>query len=148
MLRRVLRPRVYIYGGLLLTVALTFVSSIALRSPLRVDVIRDRGVMARLKNDGAVENVYRLHLMNATETPQRYQVDVIGPAGLALVSPLFVELGPVQEQTVPVAVQLPSASATPLTGQTLQIQFAISQRLSHGQDIRVLESTTFHLPRL
>jgi len=148
MLRRVLRPRVYIYGGLLLTVALTFVSSIALRSPLRVDVIRDRGVMARLMNDGAMENVYRLHLMNATETPQRYQVDVIGPAGLALVTPVFVELGPVQEQTVPVAVQLPSASATPLTGKTLQIQFAISQRVSHGQDIRVLESTTFHLPRL
>jgi polyferredoxin len=46
--------------------------SLALRSPFRVDVVRDRGVMARIVAGGAIENVYRLQIMNVTESEQRY----------------------------------------------------------------------------
>ena len=42
-------------------------------------VVRDRGAPARIVEDGWVENVYRLQIMNTTESVQRYR---IGAAGL------------------------------------------------------------------
>src|SRR5690606_29057693 len=59
------------------------VASLALRSPLRMDVIRDRNTLARLTTDGAIENTYRLQLMNAGETPLKVRVSVTGIDGLA-----------------------------------------------------------------
>lgn len=41
------RPRVLVYGGIILALVIAFVSSLAMRNPLRVDVIRDRGVLGR-----------------------------------------------------------------------------------------------------
>ncbi len=42
----------------------------ALRNPLKVDVIRDRGALAREATPGVIENVYRLQIMNTGETAQ------------------------------------------------------------------------------
>lgn len=145
LIKRVLRPRVFIYGALLLMIAITFVISISQRSPFRVDVIRDRGVMARMVKGGAVENIYRLHIMNATESVQRYRVDVVGVQGLALVEVLEVEIGPVEARTVPVGVRLQEAAATSLAGQTLKINFEVKQLASDQEEARVLEKSTFYV---
>jgi len=147
LLKRVLRVRVLIYGALLLLVAATFVVSINLRSPFKVDVIRDRGVMARVVQSGAVENVYRLHIMNATEVQQRYRVHVLGPQGLEMAYNTEITLGPVEERTVPVSVRLPASRASTLAGQTLPIQFELTQWGERDEVASVRESTTFHLPR-
>ena len=80
MLRRVLRPRVLIYGALL-SAGTAFAVGLAMRSPVGMDVIRDRGVMARLGEDGRVQNLYRVQLMNRTERTTRYELGVEGPAG-------------------------------------------------------------------
>jgi cytochrome c oxidase accessory protein FixG len=147
LLKRVLRVRVLVYGALLLLVAATFVVSINLRSPFKVDVIRDRGVMARVVQSGAVENVYRLHIMNATEVQQRYRVHVLGPKGLEMVYNADITLGPVEERTVPVSVRLSASQASTLAGQTLPIQFELTQWGDHDEAASVRGSTTFHLPR-
>jgi cytochrome c oxidase accessory protein FixG len=147
LLKRVLRARVLMYGALLVGVAVTFAVTLGLRSPLRVDVIRDRGVMARVVHGGAVENVYRLHLMNATETAQHVRVDVLGAPGLALVRPVEVALRPVEARTVTVSVRLPGTSAAPSAGQTLPIQFVVQPLADPQTAVRVVENTTFHIPR-
>ena len=149
LLKRVLRQRVLIYGALLLLATSAFVTSVSQRSPVRMDVVRDRGVIARVVNNGEVENIYRLHLMNASEANQRYQVSVRGTDGLALVAPLTVALGPVEAQTVPVAVRLDSARAAVFSGQTLPFEFEVTQLTPRVDDLqaRVREKTTFHVPR-
>jgi cytochrome c oxidase accessory protein FixG len=145
MRKRVLRKRVLIYAALLLAAVLAFVSSVALRSPMRVDVVRDRGVMARVVNGGVVENVYRLHVMNATEAVQRYRVAVSGHTGLKLGEPLELALGPVEARTVPLSVHLPYAGASTLARQTLPIQLEVTQL---GPDeTMVREKTTFYVPQ-
>lgn len=143
--KRVLRPRVVIYGALLLGVAIAFVTSLSMRSPVHLDVIRDRGVMARMADDGAVENVYRLHLMNATESVQRYRIEAVGPVGLALVEPLEIELGSIEERTIPVSVRLPGDKAAALPGRSFHFEFKVSQ-VGPGE-IHVLERSTFFLPQ-
>lgn len=149
-LRRVLRPRVLIYGSILLLVAATVVAAISLRSPFRVNVIRDRGVMARTVGNGVAENVYRLQVMNATETAQRYRIDVQGPHGVTLAQAAGLELMPIEGRYVPVTVKLPSAAAASLAGQKLHIHFKVTQLAPNGQevqDVQVLEGSTFWVPR-
>ncbi len=80
MLARVWRPRVWIYGALLLGVGTAFVAGLALRSSHRVDVERDRGALARVVDDGAVENSYRLHIGNRSGSTARYRVSAQGLA--------------------------------------------------------------------
>ena len=56
-LRRVFRPQVIIYSVIQLLICSAIAASIALRSPFKVDVIRDRASLTRLVEDGYVENV-------------------------------------------------------------------------------------------
>lgn len=84
MLQRILRPRVIIYATILSLLVVGLLTSLWLRTPFRVDVVRDRGVMARLTDDGMLENVYRLQIMNGTETAQHYKLNVSGLKGLEI----------------------------------------------------------------
>jgi cytochrome c oxidase accessory protein FixG len=113
MWRRELRPRVLIYGALLLALGLGLVASLAMRMPLKVDVVRDRGVLARIVPGGRVENVYRLQIMNATEEPQRYRVSVEGLPGVAVASENEADVGPAQSRWFAVRVQMPYGAAPP-----------------------------------
>ena len=65
MLRRVFRPRVLIYTALLWSLIGVVGLSLWLRTPLHVDVERDRSSLARIVEGGRIENVYRLQVMNA-----------------------------------------------------------------------------------
>jgi len=50
--RRVLRPRTLVYSAILLAIAVAAGVSLALKNPLKVDVARDRGSLAREASPG------------------------------------------------------------------------------------------------
>jgi cytochrome c oxidase accessory protein FixG len=81
---RILRPRVLMYAGLLGVLITAFGVALALREPVALDVIRDRNALYRMLDDGRVENVYDLKIMNKTEHPHRFSVVVHGAGALAL----------------------------------------------------------------
>jgi cytochrome c oxidase accessory protein FixG len=81
---RLLRPRVLIYGSLLAALMIGFVTTVALRSPVSLDVIRDRKTLYRLTDDGNVDNVYTLRILNKTEREQRFRIEARGSAPLTL----------------------------------------------------------------
>jgi cytochrome c oxidase accessory protein FixG len=83
--KRVFRPRTMIYGSLLVAVIGFVAGSLVVRSPLKVDVIRDRGALAREAAPGVIENVYRLQVMNTDETPRRYTIAAAGLPGIRVV---------------------------------------------------------------
>lgn len=113
MLRRVLRPRVLVYSAALLALAIGLATSLALRMPLKVDVVRDRAALARIVAGGRLENVYRLQLMNATEKTQVLRIRARGPEGLAVASDDVFEVGPAQARWVVVRLQLPAEALQP-----------------------------------
>jgi cytochrome c oxidase accessory protein FixG len=103
----VLRPRVLLYSAVLLTACALLVVSIALRVPLKVDVIRDRGTFAREVEDEQVENVYRLQVMNTTERRQTYRIAADGVDGLTVASEARFELAPASSRSVVVRLRAP-----------------------------------------
>jgi cytochrome c oxidase accessory protein FixG len=80
--RHLLRPRVLIYSALMLVLVSVFVTALATRTTLRVDVIRDRGMLGREVAGGMIENVYRLQMMNASEHSLVLSVRAEGLPGL------------------------------------------------------------------
>ena len=110
-LRRVLRPRVLVYGTVLLGLSVALFASLLLRTPLRVDVVRDRAALSRLAPGGLLENVYRLQIMNATEQSQTYRISAQGLDGLRVASETEVLVGPTEARWVAVRLQIPFDSA-------------------------------------
>jgi len=84
---RFLRPRVIVYGALLGGLIVAFAVALALRTPVDVDVIRDRNVLYRLLDDGRVENVYNVKILNKTEHAHWFVVRVHGAGELTLDPP-------------------------------------------------------------
>ena len=91
MVQRILRPRVLIYTAILGLIIIGLITSLWLRTHFRVDVIRDRGVMERLSDDGKLENVYRLQIMNGTESVQHYRLSATGIKDLEIESEAVTE---------------------------------------------------------
>ncbi len=83
----VMRPRVMVYGTILAILAVGFAVALYLRTPLGLDVIRDRNSLFRLLDDGRIENVYTLKILNKSELNRTFDLTVSGAGALALDPP-------------------------------------------------------------
>ncbi len=140
-LRHVLRPRILVYGGVLGAVVVSMLVSLSMRTPFKVDVVRDRNVTARIVAGGNLENVYRLQVMNATESTQHYKITVSGIKGVSVSSDNLVAVEATQSRWVPVRVQLPFDAAP---AGSHPIQFEIISMDSPG---KLTEKSVFLVPR-
>ncbi len=142
MIRRALRPRVLVYTGILAAICVALGISLYMRVPLKVDVIRDRGTLARIVEQGYIENVYRLQVMNATETKQTYAITVEGVKGVKLASESTIDVLPTELRGMAVRVQVPPDAVEPGSH---PIRFGIKStgESPHGVD----EKAVFIVPR-
>ncbi len=141
MLKRVFRPRVLVYTAILWTLIIALGVSLWLRTPMKVDVLRDRGTLARITPDGNLENVFRLQIMNATELSQRMHIQVRGAPGLALTAGAHVEVLPAQSRWAVVDVSLPFDA---LPAGSHKIWFDVSNA---DGSINITEASVFVVPR-
>jgi cytochrome c oxidase accessory protein FixG len=139
--RHILRPRVLLYGAVLASLCIAVTWSLVVRTPLRVDVVRDRGTLSRIVEGGRIENVYRLQVMNATEQPQDYRIKVEGIPGITVASEDEVKVGAAESRWVAVRLQVPYDAAPPGSH---PIHFNVG--MEHG-DAHVSEKSVFLVPR-
>ena len=116
-------------------------ASLVTRTPLKVDVVRDRASLARIVEGGRLENVYRLQIMNATEQPQRYRIAAHGIEGLRVSPDEAVAVEPAQSRWVAVRLQVPYGAA-PAGSHT--VHFDIREE---GGAVQVSEKAVFLVPR-
>jgi cytochrome c oxidase accessory protein FixG len=149
MLRRIFRPRVLVYTAILLALCIAFGLSVALRKPFRVDVDRDRSSLARIVEDGQVENVYRLQIMNSAETAQRYRVKVEGMRGLHIAGRTQFEAQAAEALWVTLDVQLPPDVAAQAGSGAHTIHFEVERIASteSAYTVEISERSTFIVPR-
>ncbi len=146
MVARVFRPRVLIYGAVLAAASAAFVASLSLRAAFTVDVIRDRNALGRVLEDGQVENVYSLRILNGSERTQRFRISASGLPGLRLATPDEARVEPTRIGTVPVRLALPQDATGGRQGQSSPIVFEVTP-LDDPQAAPVREKSTFFVPR-
>lgn len=106
MLRRAFRPRVLVYTAVVWILIAAMTTAIVARDDLRVDVVRDRTVNYRLVEDGLIENVYRLNLMNASEYSLQVKTSLLGDnTGLQVLDGQALVMNPTESRWVVVHVQ-------------------------------------------
>ena len=108
-----LRPRIILYSVILMGIIIATAWSLATRIPLKVDVIRDRSVLAREADDGRIENVYNLKIMNTTEVKRRFELAVAGLEGAEIAGEKQVDVDSAENHEVIVVVRVPPESAKP-----------------------------------
>jgi cytochrome c oxidase accessory protein FixG len=118
------RPRTLIYSTILLAIAAVFVFTLANRVPLRVDVIRDRLALAKETEEGLIENVYRLQIINKEDTPHRYLITAAGIPNLKVVVPAG-QIAAQGLETINVPVSL-IADPAELHGRSIPVEFTVS----------------------
>jgi cytochrome c oxidase accessory protein FixG len=142
MFRRVFRARSLIYLAILAGVVIATGVSLALRVPLKVDVIRDRAAIAREVAGGEIENVYRLQIINTTERVQHYQISVSGLHEIHIAGPAEVEVEPSTSRIVPLELRV-HAELEHLTPGTYPIVFEVRALEQGERRVRVEEKSVF-----
>ncbi len=143
MLRRVWRPRVLIYGAVLLAVSLGFVASLALRAPFHVDVIKDRGSLGRQLEDGRVENTYRVHVLNTDAEARRFTVSASGLPGLQAEWQSTLQIGGTERASMTLYLRAPAQAVQAHQGQARPVQIEV--RRDDGATVQTKAS--FYVPR-
>lgn len=81
---QVLRPRMLVYGALLLILITGLATSMAMRTPVILDVIRDRNMLYRELPGDMIENIYTLKVINQSDNARSFYLDVSGVDGISI----------------------------------------------------------------
>jgi polyferredoxin len=141
-LSHMFRPRVLIYSAILFVIVAAFFGTLFTRTPLKMDVIRDRGSMGREVEDGMIENVYRLQIMNTSEQAHVYKLSVGGIDTLRVLGADEVVLGPTESRAVPVSVRADEGKGDKGSN---KIYFTLTT--IDNPDVMVKEKAVFFVPR-
>ncbi|MGV6859687.1 MAG: cytochrome c oxidase accessory protein CcoG [bacterium] len=100
------RPRTIIYGLFITALFVALMTSILTRTPLELDIIRDRNSLYRETSEGMIENVYTLKVINMDEKPHRYAISADGIPDMELkgVKDAEVKSGQVVDMAVKIQV--------------------------------------------
>lgn len=141
LMSHIIRPRILVYSAILAVICVAAAWSITTRIPLRADVLRDRSVLAREAEDGRIENVYTLKVMNVFEKPRNFKISATGLDGLELVPVTRVEAGPAENVEVILSLRVPYGS---VPEGTYKVYFDVVAE--DDPAVAVHEKTTFIMP--
>jgi cytochrome c oxidase accessory protein FixG len=81
---KIFRPRMFVYGALLLVLIGGLLASMASRTLVILDVIRDRNSLYRELPGDLIENIYTLKIINQSNDARQFRLSVEGVSGLTL----------------------------------------------------------------
>lgn len=139
--RHLARPRILVYSVGMILIILVSAWSLASRVPLKVNVVRDRMTLAREADDGRIENLYTLKVMNTAEEPRRFALTVSGLEGIDVMGERIVEVGGASNKDVTITVRVP-----PEAGKKGAHNIYFDVKALNHEDVAVHEKATFILP--
>jgi len=148
MARRVMRPRVWVYIAILVAITAAAATTLYQRSPLKMNVIRDRASLAREIDESHIENVYRLQVMNTDERAHRFTLSVegsshLGHVGITADTPeAFFTIDPTSSRVITLRVH-----AVPHDAEGSQpIEFELKTVDGEGPGVTIHEKSRFYVP--
>ncbi len=141
--RRVVRPRILIYTAVLWIIIIVAAFALTNRVPVKVDVIRDRMTMAAA-DDPLVENVYRLQVMNTSETARQFRITASGITGIELESQKQpISIDGASQRVIPVRLRVEKQHTRPGAN---RIVFTV-QSVGDDEPILIEEGATVVAPK-
>ena len=120
----VIRPRIIVYGVLLLVLIAGTVWSMTTRVPLRADLIRDRNALYRELPGDRVENVYTLKITNMDNEPHHYEMTVLNNDAVEIDLSRPLELAAEEVAGISLRLRIPKSAGQGV--QSLDIEFRAS----------------------
>ena len=109
--RRVLRPRVLLYAGLMVLALVTLTVSLVVRTPFEANVFRARGANPFVVDGAVVRNPFEVHLFNKNPAPARFHLSITSPVpAQVIIGTPDVELQSLTDTRVPVSVSIERAA--------------------------------------
>ena len=133
---KILRPRLIGYGAILLLMSAGLAYAIVSRTAFELDIIKDRGALYQLTPNDTVKNAYTLKMMNMSQAPQRYHLEIQGLAGLISDAPSQVRLNSNEMRSFAVNIE---ADPSRLKRSRNDIEFVIIN-VDSGEEIAREES--------
>ena len=130
----VVRPRLIIYGMLLLIIISGTLWSMTHRVPLRADLIRDRNALYRELPGGMIENVYTLKITNMDSAPHQYDMTVLNNDAVELDLSRPLELQAEEVAGISVRLRIPRSEGQGV--QNLEIEFQAADDPSISRKIQ------------
>jgi cytochrome c oxidase accessory protein FixG len=118
----VIRPRIMVYGALLLAILIGTLWSMANRVPLRADLIRDRNALYRELPGDLIENVYTLKITNMDNAPHRYRLTAPEDEHVEIDLDQPLELGAEEVAGVIVRLRIPRSAGKGVQAIELELQ--------------------------
>jgi cytochrome c oxidase accessory protein FixG len=107
---RLFRPRVVIYAALLTVATSGFVYAVTHRMPFDLDVLRDRNTLYRELDDGTIENVFSVRIINKDQHAHEFRLIAANLANAVVDSDLPTQFVNAEDvKTVVVRVRIPPA---------------------------------------
>lgn len=141
-LGHIIRPRILLYTAILLLITGLSVWFLAQRIPLKADIIGDRSMLARETNDGRIESIFMLQIMNTEEQAHRYKLTVDGLPEVKISGSNEVDVPPATLQSFNTIL-----SVSPDAGKPGANQVHLEITALDNPDIKVREKASFLLPR-
>jgi len=135
----IVRPRIVIYAAFLAAIMAVFAYSVTHRVSLGLDVIRDRNRLYRETDEGLIENVYILKVLNMDSAEHTYKLRVSGIEDLELfkdAAEIRVPAGEVME--LPVRLR---ADEEELEERSTEVEFELVA--TDDPNLRVTEKARF-----
>lgn len=136
-----LRPRILGYGLALLAMLAFFNYEILTRVPLEMSVMRDRNALFVETSDGAVENIYRLHIVNMDTQNHEFVLEIDGISGACIVGESRFVLAGSEDREINLRVRVDrSALSTPSS------KLGFSLRALDKPSLQTRQESTFMRP--
>jgi cytochrome c oxidase accessory protein FixG len=109
---RVIRPRIVVYSVLLVSLLSGFAYAVTHRMPVDLDVLRDRSSLYRELDDGRIENVFTLRIINKDQHAHTFRLAPVNLPNAVIDAESPTQTVAAEEvKSVVVRVRIPSAQA-------------------------------------
>lgn len=141
---QILRPRIYLYLVILGVFVIGFLLTLGSKSPVDVDIIRDRNSLYRYVDEKTVENIYNFKLMNKSNLDKQYMIRLENDFNVVLVneSNITRKIKSGEIANVLVKAQIPLSE---LSGPARTIVFNVSELDKQGSISHTFEEKTSFL---
>ncbi|WP_028357903.1 cytochrome c oxidase accessory protein CcoG [Brackiella oedipodis] len=148
--KRLWRPRIFVYIGLLIIFIAGIVTSLYLRNDIRMDIVRDRGSLGREVPGGFYENVYQVQLINMTEQDRQFAITAdttdLSSAQVSIESRgNQVKIAAFDNKWIPVVIRVPVKGAE-VGRHEINIKINSNDDADDKPSLKINEDTSFFVP--